>query len=309
MGKTRIIVISGPTGIGKTGLSVRLAEKFGGEIVGADSMQIYKYMDIGTAKPTEEERARAVHHMTDIANPDEPYDAARYLSEARAAVDDIVARKRLPIVVGGTGFYIKALLYGLFEARPEDKRVRSNLWKQAGELGTDGLYRRLEACDPEAAGRIHPNDTYRVVRALEVYEITGRTMSAYRREHGFSDSPYNALKFALYMDRNELYRRIDHRVELMIEQGLVEEVRDLLEMGFDRNLKSMQALGYRHVLDYLEGTADLHKIKETLKRDTRRYAKRQLTWFRADPEINWVRPDQEELISGFIRRFIEDGRP
>lgn len=271
--------------------------------MGADSMQIYRHMDIGTAKPTEDERAMAVHHMTDVAEPDEPYDAARYLLEARSAVDDVAARGRLPIVAGGTGLYIKALLHGLCEARPEDMSVRQQLWEQARELGGDRLYRRLEACDPESARHIHPNDTYRVIRALEIYKITGRPMSAYRKDHGFSDSPYNALKFALYMDRDELYRRIDQRVELMMEQGLVKEVKRLIEMGFGADLKPMKALGYRHVLNYLEGAADLQSTKETLKRDTRRYAKRQLTWFRADPEINWVRPDQQELITEMIRRF------
>ncbi|MCF8023869.1 MAG: tRNA (adenosine(37)-N6)-dimethylallyltransferase MiaA [Desulfobacteraceae bacterium] len=309
MRKTRIVVISGPTGIGKTELSIHLAEKFGGEIVGADSMQIYRYMDIGTAKPTNSERARVKHHMINVADPDEPYDAARYLREAREAVADIENRGSLPIVVGGTGFYIKALLYGLCEAKPEDLSVRQILWRDAETLGGEALHRRLAACDPETAGRIHPNDIYRVVRALEIYEITGRPMSVYRAAHRFLDAPYHALKLALYMDRGELYKRINQRVDLMVEQGLVGEVRDLLQKGYGRELKAMQALGYRHVLDYLEAITDREKAVEILKRDTRRYAKRQLTWFRSDPEIIWVKPDQEAWISRRIDEFLKSSGP
>lgn len=308
MHKTRIIVISGPTGIGKTELSIRLAEEFGGEIVSADSMQIYRCMDIGTAKPTVPERLRTAHHMIDVADPDESYDAARYLHEARKAVADIEGRGRLPIVVGGTGFYIKALLHGLCEAKPRDMSVRRKLWEDAETLGRPEMHRRLAARDSEAAGRIHPNDIYRVVRALEIYEITGRPMSSYRAAHRFSDAPYDALKFALYMDRQKLYRRIDKRVELMIEQGLVKEVRDLQQKGYGRELKAMQALGYRHVLDYLEGITELQTALDTLKRDTRRYAKRQLTWFRGDPEIIWAQPEQETWITEQIKSFLSGSK-
>lgn len=304
MHKTDIVVICGPTGIGKTELSIRLAEIFKGEIVGADSMQIYRHMDIGTAKPSRQQRARVPHHMIDVVDPGEPFDAARYLKQAREAIAGIKQRGRLPLVVGGTGFYIKALLYGLFEAKPEDMSVREKLRKQAEILGSSGLYDRLAACDPEAAERIHPNDTYRVVRALEVFEITGRPMSAWRQTHGFSDEPYRALKFALYMDRAELYRRIDQRVDAMVQEGFVEEVRRLLQMGWDKNIKVMQALGYRHILGYLDGKMDRAAAIESIKKDTRRYAKRQLTWFRKDPEVIWVKPDQEAEIRERIRNFL-----
>ena len=302
--KTRIIVISGPTGIGKTELSISLAEVFGGEIVGADSMQIYRHMDIGTAKPGPDERGRVPHHLIDVADPDEAYDAARYMREARAAVDDIKSRGRLPVVVGGTGFYIKALLYGLFDAKPEDVRVRNRLWQEAHALGGGAMHERLAACDPETARRIHPNDTYRVIRALEVFELTGTPVSAFRAVHRFSDAPYCPLKFALCMDRGKLYRRINARVDQMIAQGIIEEVRGLLQMGYDKNARAMQALGYRHILGYLEGEADWQTAVETLKRDTRRYAKRQLTWFRKDMETIWVRPDQQAEITERIRAFL-----
>lgn len=304
MEKDRVIVICGPTGIGKTELSIRLAERFGGEIVGADSMQVYRYMDIGTAKPTRQQQKRVPHHMIDAVDPGQPYDAARYLREARASIRAVAGRGRVPMVVGGTGFYIKALLYGLFQTRPKDEQLRRRLRLEAETLGGGALYERLARCDPQAASRIHPNDTYRVIRALEVFEATGRPVSAWREAHRFSDAPFDALKFALYTEREELYRRIDQRVDAMIREGLVDEVRRLLEMGYPQSLRPMQALGYRHVLAYLSGTTDWQSAVRSLKRDTRRYAKRQLTWLRSDPEMIWIRPEQEAEIGDRILAFL-----
>ncbi len=302
-GKPKLILICGPTAIGKTSVAIDAARFLDGEIVNADSMQIYKHMDIGTAKPTAEERCRAVHHMIDIAMPDEPYDAACFSREARASVNQVLSRGRTPIVSGGTGFYIRALLYGLCEAAPEDAAVRSQLKTEARQSGTDALYRRLEACDPESAGKIHPNDTYRVIRALEVYAASGMTISEFRRQHGFSDAPYNVLKIGLFMDRGVLYERIDSRVDQMMAEGFCDEVRRLLEMGYHETLRPMQALGYRHLAAYLAGKTDLKTAVATMKRDTRHYAKRQLTWFRKDPETRWFEPDRIASIIAFAEKF------
>jgi len=302
--KPKIVVLAGPTGIGKTSLSLEIAERFNGAIVGADSMQVYRYMDIGTAKPDAREQGQAPHYMIDVADPDEPFDAAAYARMARAGIDQILDQGRLPMVVGGTGFYIKALLHGLFPAKPADAAVRGRLHKEAAEKGIHQLYDRLRQTDPAAAERIHPNDTYRVIRALEVCELTGRPMSAYQAAHGFSEQPFAALKFCLYMEREALYERINRRVAAMVAAGLLEEVKSLLERGFSPDLKPMQSLGYRHMLDYLSGQLDWPEAVDQLKKDTRRYAKRQLTWFRKDPEMIWKRPDEKLSIFERIAQFI-----
>lgn len=303
--KPKIVVVGGPTAVGKTGVTIRIAERIGGEVVNADSMQIYRYMDIGTAKPTPEEKLRVAHHMIDIADPDEPYDAARYSREARAAADDVLKRQRVPLVAGGTGFYIRAFLYGLCDAAPEDPAIRMRLREEADRRGAEPMYRKLMACDPESAGKIHPNDIYRIVRALEVYEACGTPLTEFRRRHAFTDAPYGALSIVLDMDRKELYERIDRRVDRMIDEGLVEEVERLFEMGYGGHLKSMQALGYRHMADYIRGRIDRDTAVETLKRDTRHYAKRQLTWFRKDPDARWFSPAQTDRIVGAVCAFLE----
>jgi len=302
--RPEIVVICGPTAIGKTSIAISVAECFGGEIVGADSMQIYRHLDIGTAKPTPEERGRVPHHLIDVADPDEPYDAARFYRDARQAIADILGRGRLPVVAGGTGFYIRALLYGLCDAAPEDPSVRSRLREEAFEQGGGHLYGRLQHCDPEAASKIHPNDTYRVLRALEVFEITGITMTDYRRRHCFSDAPFEPLKLGLDMDRVALYERIDRRVDQMIADGLLDEVKRLLDKGYAEHLRPMQALGYRHMIDYIRGRLEWGDMIDTLKRDTRRYAKRQFTWFRADSQIIWSAPTYKKKILNHVRCFI-----
>ena len=302
--KPKIVVLAGPTGIGKTSLSLEIAERFHGAIVGADSMQVYRYMDIGTAKPDAREQAQAPHYMIDVASPDEPFDAAAYARMARAATCRILDQGRLPLLVGGTGFYIKALLHGLFTSKPADSKVRGRLHEEAAEKGSHQLYDRLRQTDPKAADRIHPNDTYRIVRALEVYEMTGRPMSAYQAAHGFSEKPFKPLKFCLYMDREALYERINRRVAAMVAAGLLEEVKALLDKGYAADLKPMQSLGYRHMLDYLSGRLDWPEAVEQLKKDTRRYAKRQLTWFRNDPEMIWQTPAEKSFIFERIAQFI-----
>lgn len=302
--KIALIVICGPTGIGKTLAAIELAEAFNGEIVGADSMQVYRHMDIGTAKPTPEEQRRVPHHLIDVADPDEPFDAARFSTLARKAASALAGQGKLPVVAGGTGLYIRAMLHGLFEAQPSDRELRETLNRQAEAEGTRALHQRLAAVDPQTAQRIHPNDRIRVLRALEIFTLTGVPLSEHHRGHAFSDSPYAVLKIGLTMDRPALYRRIEQRVEAMMALGLEEEVRRLLEMGYGPQLKPMQAIGYRHMVDRIEGRLSRKEAVETLKRDTRRFAKRQFTWFNADPDIRWYEPSQIEAMRSAVGAFL-----
>ena len=303
--KPKVIVICGPTGIGKTSVGIRLAEKLGGEIISADSMQIYRYMDIGTAKPTVDERDRVLHHMIDIVDPDGDFDAVRFAEMARQKVTQLHQRGVMPFVVGGTGLYIKALLQGLFQSNPVDPQIRERLMKEAAENGSSRLFDHLQQVDPDAAERLHPNDTYRIVRALETIESTGRPISEHQQDHGFSDEPFHALKVCLQMDRQTLYDRIDRRVDLMIDAGFMDEVQKLLGMGYSADLKSMQSIGYRHIIDFIEGRVSWDECVRTLKRDTRRYAKRQFTWFGADKDMIWHRPDEFNQIGELVAAFLK----
>ena len=302
--KPKIIVICGPTGIGKTAVGIELARKLGGEIISADSMQIYRHMDIGTAKPTPEELAQIEHHMIDIVDPDEDYDAVQFSKQARDRMAEITNANLIPFVVGGTGLYIKALLHGLFQSKPVDSKIRNRLKQEAEENGSVFLFERLKKNDPAAAGRIHPKDSYRIIRALETIESSGKTISEHHQNHGFEDEPFNALKIGLRRDREKLYERIDHRVDLMIQAGLVEEVKKLLAMGYSAELKSMQSIGYRHVVGFLAGSLPWDECLRTLKRDTRRFAKRQFTWFGADRDIIWQAPANVKDIISLAGKFI-----
>jgi len=302
--KPKIIIICGPTAIGKTAVAVDLAQHFNGQIIGADSMQVYKYMDIGTAKPTAEEQNRVAHHMIDIVEPDETFDAARYAGLARAKILALNQHNITPFVEGGTGLYIKALLYGLFNAEVSDPDVRRRLKEEAAVHGSEYLHARLDRLDPETARRLHTHDTYRILRALEVAETTGKPISRHHREHGFLEQPFRSLKIGLNMDRAILYEGINARVDAMISAGFVDEVRNLLARGYARDLKSMQSIGYRHMIDYIEGRLSWEECTRTLKRDHRRYAKRQLTWFGADPEIIWKEPRQFSRIKDLINDFL-----
>ena len=302
--KPKIIIICGPTGIGKTAAAVNLAQHFNGQIIGADSMQVYKYMDIGTAKPTVEEQNRVVHHMIDIVEPDEAFDAARYADLARAKISELNQQNITSFVVGGTGLYIKALLYGLFNAEVSDPDVRRRLKEEVEAHGIEYLHVRLDRLDPETARRLHPHDSYRILRALEVVETTGKPISRHHQEHGFLEQPFQSLKIGLNMDRTILYEGINARVDAMISAGFVDEVRDLLARGYAGGLKSMQSIGYRHMIDYIEGRLSWEECTRTLKRDHRRYAKRQLTWFNADPEIIWKEPRQVNAMREIIDTFI-----
>ena len=304
--RPRLIVIAGPTGVGKTASAVALAAPIGGHIVSADAMQVYQGMDVGTAKPTPDEQALATHHLIDVIKPDEPFDVACFVSRARQIIERLDV-KGIPIfIVGGTGLYIKALLQGLFDPgrKGYNRQVRERLEAEKKSLGPAALYERLCRVDPVTGSKLHPNDVFRVIRALEVYESTGRPISAYHRQHGFSERPYRVLKIGLYMDRQSLYDRIDRRVEKMLEMGLLTEVRALLDQGYGRELKSMSSIGYRHMAMYLRGEISWDDAVGTLKRDTRRYAKRQLTWFRADSEMQWIEPNRIEEKQWEIRSFL-----
>ena len=304
-----LVVICGPTGAGKTRFAIDLARRFEGEIVGADSMQIYRRMDIGTAKPTPAEQAAARHHMIDIVDPDEEFDAAAYAAMATDIVDQIGRRGRSVFVVGGTGFYIKALIYGLFEPGPSDPAVRRRLNRQAVDAGAPALHRRLAAVDPVAAGKIHPNDTYRIVRALEVHAVTGQPLSLIQQRHGFRRPRFDVLEIGLSWPRPVLYERINQRVDAMLAQGFLEEVRQLLTAGYPAALKSMQSLGYRHLAAVVDGQASLDDAVATLKRDHRRYAKRQLTWFGARAGMHWLTPAQSSAAVDLIQEFLDRPSP
>lgn len=304
--KPKIIIICGPTGIGKTTVAIGLAQHFGGQIIGADSMQVYKYMDIGTAKPTAEERERVAHHMVDFVEPDEPFDAARYAVGARAKILELEQQHIIPFVVGGTGLYIKALLYGLFEEKVSDPEIRAGLKAEADAHGIQSLYGRLGRLDPDTANRLHPNDSYRILRALEVIEATGQTISSHHKKHGFFDQPFESLTIGLNLDRAILYERINRRVDAMISAGFLDEVKGLIARGYSASLKSMQSIGYRHLVDYIEGRSSWEECVRTMKRDHRRYAKRQLTWFGADPEIIWKEPGQVEALKLLVDNFLSE---
>jgi tRNA dimethylallyltransferase len=298
--KPKVIVITGPTASGKSALAVELALYLGGEIVNGDSMQVYRGMDVGTAKPTIAERRGIPHHLLDVVNPDEDFDAAKYRFLAVPLLQDLTSRGKTNFVVGGTGLYIKTLLGGLLDCPPADSGLRKELGRIWDEQGSMPLYEKLKTLDPESALRIHPNDRLRIVRALEIFHLTRERPSSLIRKHGFRDSPFEALKICMEVNRKELYERINQRSLGMIEGGLVKETEGLLKKGYSPDLKPMKSLGYRHVVKFLEGACTLDEATYELQRDTRRYAKRQLTWFGADPEMVWIKPED---IDGIIRKI------
>ena len=283
-----ILIIAGPTAVGKTDTSILLAQELRAEIVSADSMQIYRGMDIGTAKPIREQRRIVYHHMIDIVEPHQPYSVGDYLRDARAAIDGINSSGGTPIVVGGTGLYIRALTRGLFHGPPANLDLRERLLQREAEGEPGMLYSDLVKVDPEAAIKIHPNDLRRTVRALEVYHLKDRKLSEFQREHSFQDRPYRFRMLFLVRSRAELYPRIEKRIDQMVTDGLEDEVKTLMDRGCRPELPSMQGLGYKHFMDYLLGKTSRDDAVSLLKRDTKRFAKRQFTWFRREPEDQWM---------------------
>jgi len=300
----RIIIICGPTGVGKTSFAIRVAQHFNGEIVGADSMQIYRHMNIGTAKPDAEEMNLIRHHLIDIADPREDFDAGRYVSAADKAIEDILSRRKIPIITGGTGLYIRALLNGLFRSESVCIKILSRLTKELEEKGAHALHEKLAECDPKAADKIHPHDSFRVIRAIEVFQTTGNRISDHQEQHGFHSRRYAGLKIGLHMEREELYDRINHRVETMLDKGLLSEVISLVERGYSLDLNPMQSIGYKHMAMFIRNEVDLPEAIRLLKRDTRRYAKRQFTWFRKDKDIIWLNPSEIDASKKLIKEFL-----
>jgi tRNA dimethylallyltransferase len=304
--RPKLIIIAGPTASGKTGLAVELAHEFNGEIVNADSMQVYRYMDIGTAKPTIDQRKGVTHHLVDVVDPDDEFNASIYRSLAVAAINSVIEKKKTCFVVGGTGLYIKTLLGGLMECPSSDPELRDALVNECLEKGSPFLHSRLKRLDPDSAARIHPNDKTRVIRALEIINLSNIQPSSIIDQHAFSERMFRTLKICLDVDRDRLYERINIRCEHMIESGLVDETEALIGKGFSSDLRSMKSLGYRHAVAFLKGEWSSEEMTCNLKLDTRRYAKRQLTWFRGDVEMVWLEPDNREIIRSSIREFNEE---
>ncbi len=284
-----VIALFGPTAVGKTEVAIRLAQELGAEIINVDSVQLYRHLDIGSAKPTPEERRMAPHHLVDIRDPDQPMDAALFASLAHRAMAVIQRRGRPVILAGGTGLYLDAIVTGMDDAPPASPAIRAYIKGLMERFGTKWLHRQLRAMDPEAAGRIHPNDRFRITRALEVLMETGRPISWWWRQ-GTRSSPLTVAKIGLTRPREELYARVEKRVDKMLEMGLIQEVERLLAMGYSPSLRPLQTLGYRHIILFLQGRWSLEEAVGFLKRDTRRFAKRQLTWFRAYRDALWVHP-------------------
>ena len=277
---------------------MEIAGALGGEIVSSDSLQVYKYLDIGTAKPSLEERARVPHHLIDILEPDGEFNAGTFRREASRVIESLTAADKNIIVAGGTYLYVKALLSGLIEGLPADSELRAALREERAEHGAEYLYRRLVSIDPESASKIHPNDYIRTERALEVYELTGQKMSLLQSLHEFSVRDYDYVKIGINVQREELRRGIDARVDGMISAGLVDEVRRLRAMGYGPGLKPMQSIGYKEINACIDGDINLERAVELIKRDTKRFAKRQMTWLRADKEIHWldIPGDMEKVV-------------
>ncbi len=300
MSKPRILVLVGPTAVGKTAAAVELGLRLNAEILSADSRQIYRHMDIGTAKPTIEQRSAAPHHFIDIVDPDEDYNAGRYGSEGRERIREILGRGKQVLVVGGSGLYVRSLIDGIFEDAGKNDAVRDRIRRDMAVQGTTALHERLKQIDSKAASRIHPNDARRIERALEVYELTGRSISELQRKRPAVD--FEPVLFGLSCGRTELYRRIDERVDRMIRDGLIEETRALLNRGYSEHLISMESLGYREIAAHLRGRLTLERAVELFKQGSRNYAKRQWTWFRKDRRIRWT----EVHPSGSPTGLVED---
>lgn len=309
--KKPLIILTGPTAVGKTKASIGLAKAIGGEIISADSMQVYRQMDIGSAKITEEEMDGIPHYLIDVLEPEEEFHVVRFQQMAKAAMEDIYSRGNIPIIVGGTGFYIQALLYDIdFTEKEGDNSYREKLEALAKEKGAAYLHGQLAAVDPKAAEEIHANNVKRVIRALEFYKQTGQKISEHNERERQKESPYRFCYFVLNDRRECLYERIDKRVDQMIQNGLVQEVRALKERGCTKQMVSMQGLGYKEIFTYLEGDCSLEEAVYIIKRDTRHFAKRQLTWFKRERDVIWIQKDalnydEEKLLQSLLESIRE----
>lgn len=304
--RENLFILLGPTAIGKTDISIDLAKRMNGEIISADSMQIYKYMDIGSAKVTKEEMQGVKHHLVDFLYPDEEFTVANYKSMANQLITEINNKKKLPIIAGGTGLYINSLVYDLnFTKVAPNEEFRKRLENIAEEKGNEHLHRKLENIDEESSMKISVNDQKRIIRALEIYEVTGKTMSEYNKDFRKPVEEYNLVMIGLNMDRARLYERINLRVDIMIEEGLVEEVKAILSRGYDKDLVSMKGIGYKEIIMYLDNILTLEESIELIKQKSRNYAKRQLTWFRRDDRIKWIDLDDYSEKETLTKEIIE----
>ncbi len=307
--KQPLMILAGPTAVGKTALSIKLAKALGGEIVSADSMQVYRHMDIGSAKVMPEETDGVPHHLIDVLEPWEDFNVTRFQAMAKEAVEGIYGRGRIPVIAGGTGFYIQALIYDIdFRENEGSGEIRRELEQLGKERGSEYLHGLLKQIDPESAVLIHPNNKKRVIRAIEYYRMTGQPISEHNRLEQEKASPYDVFYYVLDCARETLYTRINRRVDLMMEQGLVNEVCRLKEMGCKRGMTSMQGLGYKEILDYLDGRTSLEEAVCILKRDTRHFAKRQITWFKRERGVRWLSlesfgDDQGRILSHILKEF------
>jgi len=299
----KLLIICGPTASGKSDLALQLAHTLDGEIVNADSMQIYRGLDIGTAKPSLTQQAEIRHHLIDVADPDQQFSAADFAAAADAAIHDIVSRGKRAIVVGGTGLYFRSLVHGLVDSPSGAGEIRQTLQGEAGRVGNEVMLERLRQVDPELAATLHPNNLVRIIRALEVFHLTGIPLSRYQKEHAFASRRYETLQIGISVDRVELYRRIEMRVEHMLEEGLLGEVSALLTAGYGRDLKSMRSIGYKESAAHLGGELTIEEAVSLIKRDTRHYAKRQLTWFKGDPDILWF--EYPEKFGTIVQHAID----
>lgn len=308
-----LIILAGPTAAGKTKMSIRLAKKINGAIVSADSMQVYKYMDIGSAKVTKEEMDGIPHALVDVLEPSEEFHVVRFQEMAKKALEKIYASGKIPIVAGGTGFYIQALLYDVdFTMQESDMKFRQEMMEFARQNGAHALHEKLKETDPVSYETIHENNIKRVIRALEYYHLTGKPLSLHNETERAKQSPYNFAYFVLTDERKHLYERIDRRVELMMEQGLLQEVQRLHEKGYNRTMVSMQGLGYKEILDYLDGKCTLEEAVYVIKRETRHFAKRQLTWFKRERDVIWLNQseygyDDDRVLEEILKILGEKG--
>lgn len=305
-----LFVLAGPTAVGKTDISIKLAKRLNGEIISADSMQIYKYMDIGSAKIKKSEMDGIVHHMIDIVYPDDYFNVSKYKIMASKCILKIYKNKKIPLIVGGTGLYINSLIFNYnFTEAKIDRKYRKYLEKLASQKGRIYVHSLLKDIDFESFKKLYPNDLKRVIRALEVYKLTGKTISEFNRENdrNLYNIPYNVYYFVLTMDRKKLYDRINKRVDIMINQGLVNEVKKLKSMGYNSFMQSMKGIGYKEILNYLEGNMSLSECIELIKKESRNYAKRQLTWFRKDKRVQWINKDNfkndNDIVEYIINKF------
>ncbi len=306
-----VVVIVGPTAVGKSRVAVEVAKAFETEVLTADSRQVYRGMDVGTDKPALEERKAVPHRLIDLVNPDEPFNAGLYRRQAIDEIERLYRDRRLPLVVGGTGLYVRTLLKGLCDAPPADPIVRAALRQEAKDQGHDRLYARLVEVDPVTAARLHPRDESKVIRALEVQQLSGRRMSEFQQEHGFAERPFSTLIIGLNRDRDALYRRIEERIDWQLAHGLIEETQRLLIQGHQRTSAAMNGLGYRQVAEHLAGEYDVAEMVRRFKRDTRHFSKRQMTWFRKEPGIQWLTIEESDsvqrtgaLVIGHVDQFL-----